>query len=264
MSEPANRVELTSVVDEIETYAVELCESAEAEGISLRLFGSCAIRIKCAQQSDILDRCNRHPKDIDCVIRHADRNRLRTMLLASGWQEKVELTAQTDGSRLEFRLLEPNVVLDVSVDVLRFAQTLDVRKRIELERPTLPAADLLLTKLQIPELTRSDFIDMIALIYAVPLGDADDRGINLHRIVDVTSRSWRWYKSVTVSLLAMDRELSASLCDLSESDRGVTRSRLRLIEKRILGARKTWWWKARSLIGEVLPWHDRVETNSEA
>src|SRR6266568_5524191 len=137
----------------------------------MRLFGSCAIRIKCGQRSDILDRCKRRPKDIDCVIPRTDRNRFSELLSARGWEENVELTFQTDGYRLEFRNPDLNLTLDVSVDEIRFAQTLDVTRRITLDSPTLPTEDLLLTKLQIPELTPSDFIDIIALIDTFPFGE---------------------------------------------------------------------------------------------
>lgn len=250
------------MANELETYAVKLCDSAKAEGISLRLFGSCAIRIKCGKFSEIFDRCNRHPKDIDCVVRRKDRSRLQSMLLAQGWQESVELTAQTDGSRLQFRAPE-RIVLDVSVDVLRFAQTLDVTKRFELDSPTLPAADLLLSKLQIQDLTSFDLIDMIVLLYAIPPSDDNIDVIDLSRIAEITSRSWGWYKSVTKSLLAIDQALGKPICDLSESDRKLIRSRASLVERRILGAPKSLWWKARSLIGEALPWHNKVEVSSD-
>lgn len=245
------------MADEIEKYAVSLYSLSEAEGIPLRLFGSCAIRIKCAKHADILDQCNRHPKDIDCVIRRASRNRLRAVLLARGWQENVELTAQNDGRRLQFKCSNQNIILDVSVDVLRFAQTLDVRKGFELDGPTLPAADLLLSKLQIRNLTPSDLIDMIALLHAVPIDSAD--GIEVQRIVEITSRSWRWYKSVMVSFPAINRALAEPICNISKSDRDLVGSRLRLLESRIFSAPKTIWWKVRSFFGEMLPWYDSVE-----
>src|ERR1700733_5401353 len=119
------------MANRIEAYATELCREAEGHNIPLRLFGSCAIRIKCRDYSDILDRCNRYPKDIDCVIPRACRKALRAMLLSSGWRENVELTAQTDGNQIQLSHSAHNLVLDVCVDALRFAQTLDVRKRIE-------------------------------------------------------------------------------------------------------------------------------------
>jgi hypothetical protein len=247
---------------EIETYAADLCRAAEADGISLRLFGSCAISIKCAQYCEIFNRCKRRPKDIDAVVRRTDRNRLRSMLLARGWEENLELTAQTDGNQLRFRDPKSNLPLDVCVDTLRFSQTLDVRKRIELDSPTLPVADLLLSKLQIRDLTISDLSDLIALLYAVPPNDSDANSIDLCRIVDVTRHSWRWYTSVMLSLQTVDQALGNSPCDLTHADQRLVGLRLKIIENRMVEAPKTLPWKMRSIIGQSLPWYDKVEIDS--
>ena len=136
------------------------------------------------------------------MIPQSDRSKLRAMLVAHGWEENIELTAQTDGRRLSFRLAHEKLTLDVSVDVLQFAQTLDVRKAIGLQRTTLPAADLLLSKLQIAELTTSDIIDITALFSSLEVRESVDEGINVQRIVEVTAKSWGWFRSVT-SLLDM-------------------------------------------------------------
>ena len=243
----------------IETYALRLCELADAERISMRLFGSCAIRIQCGKNSEIFDLCKRYPKDIDCVIPKQDRNGLRELLSGNGWRENVELTAQMDGSRLEFHHSDPNLVLDVSVDVLRFSQTLDVRNRFSLAKPTLPAADLLLSKLQIKDLTPSDIIDTVVLLCSLALGENPARELEVNRVVDITANSWRWYKAVRSSFAAIEKALDGQVCDLTEANQVLVGSRLKLIGSQIADVPKTLTWKMRSLIGEILPWYDSVE-----
>lgn len=262
LNESIQKLKHTSA-DELVRYAIELCEYMASKGLTFRLFGSCAIRIKCGKELYILDNCNRPPpKDIDGIIRHEDWNRFRFLLLDRGWEENVELIAQTDGRRLQFRDPMQGIVLDVCVDVLQYAQTLNVRQSLERDWPTLPAADLLLSKLQIPELTSADLIDVMALIHALAIGNSDKREINIVRLIEITSKSWRWYKSVTVSLHFIKQAIDdTTVCQLPNTIRDRVSSQLNVIENAILSSKKTTSWKLRALIGEAVPWKNRVEEN---
>jgi hypothetical protein len=260
LNEPIQKLKHTSA-DELVRYAIELCEYMASKGVAFRLFGSCAIRIKCGKELYILDNCNRlPPKDIDGIIHHENWNRFRFLLLDRGWEDNVELMVQTDGQRLQFRDPKLDVLLEVCVDALKYAQTLDVRQRLESDFPTLPAADLLLSKLQIPELTSADLIDVMALIHAIPIGNSDKCEINVARLIDITSKSWKWYKSVTMSLRFIKQIIDdETLCQLTDTDRDHISSQLSTIENAILSSRKTTSWRLRALIGDALPWKNRVE-----
>lgn len=247
------------VPDNIQEEALRLFDLAESEGITLRFFGSSAIRLKCAKYSALLDRADRQPKDIDCVVPRHHMRQLRSLLLSTGWIENAEITAQTDGYRLEFVNSSNKTKLDVCVDVLRFCQTLDVRKRIILDKPTLSATDLLLSKLQIRNLTRFDLIDILVLVYASPLGQDTANAIDIDQIVELTSKSWRWYKSIKTSLLFIQQQEYVSSFDLTDTAGSVIKSRLSLIDKRVLNAPKTLFWHLRSVVGGFMPWHDLVE-----
>lgn len=248
--------------DQIETHARALCQLAEAEQLTVRLFGSCAIRIKCGDNAEIFDRCERQPKDIDCVIPNRDVKGLRSLLKANAWREDVELTAQTDGNRLRFTHRDHKIVLDVSVDVLHFAQKLDVTERLPLDKPTLPAADLLLSKLQIRELTAADVIDVVGLLYSVPLGDDPSHELEVGRLIQITTLSWRWYKAVQSAFTVIATTLKTPLCGLDPSARALVGSRITLIEHEIARAPKGFLWKARAKFGDMLPWYDNVEVSS--
>ena len=180
------------------TLAKDLCELSRDAGLSLRLFGSCAIFIKCEHNIHIFQAHKRYPKDIDGVILEQDRGQLRKLLVENGWHEDIELAAQTDGKRLTFYL--NNNTLDICIDKLQFAQTLNIKNRILIDYPTLPAADLLLTKLQIQHLTRNDIIDIYVLLVSLMIVKGDETEININRITSLTSSSWRWYQAVVSSI----------------------------------------------------------------
>jgi hypothetical protein len=240
-------------------FAVKLCEALNAEGIKFRLYGSCAIKLKCGENNPILNRFARCPKDIDGVICREDINRLRLFLLARKWDENIELMTNTDGHNLLFRSQKEKVLLDVSVDTLQYAQTLNIRDSINQDSPTLPAADLLLSKLQIPHLTQSDIIDLIALLQSLSVKNNNVDGIDLIRIENIASISWRWYKSITLSLKRLSDTVRDPSLSLEDYERQVISRHTEIIQQTIVCTRKTLMWKIRAAFGELLPWKNPVE-----
>ena len=247
--------------NEIVNKAIRLCEALKSTGVEFRLFGSCAIRLRCKTSTGILDRLNRHPKDIDGVVLLAGRNRLRAMLLDSGWEDDIQLMAQTDGQQMRFLHAQDRIVLDVSVDALRYCQTLDVRGRFGLDWPTLPLADLLLSKLQIHELATNDVVDILALVSAFEASELDDCSPHLSRVVSIASHSWRWYKSLTHSLSAAADAITSAQFRLNHDERSLIGSRIQMIQRTLITAPRTMSWQLRAMFGNVVPWYDQVDRN---
>jgi hypothetical protein len=240
-------------------HAVALCQATETVGIKFRLFGSCAVRIKCGSNSRILDSALRYPKDIDAVVYRDDRNRLCRLLRERGWDEDIELTTQTDGLQLRFIYSREKTMLDVCVDSLRFAQTLPLQERLEVDCPTISAVDLLLSKLQIFNLTEADVIDTLALLNAVPPERGNSLAIDLDRIAQIVSTSWSWYHSVTLSLQRVREAAMGSPHYLVDNGQELALARLKTIENTIVTVKKSSRWRLRAILGESVPWFNQVE-----
>jgi hypothetical protein len=73
--------------------AVELSELTRNAGIVFRLFGSCAVFLKCTPRFAILEKNKRVIKDIDAVVSRRSLYDLRKLMLNQGWRELIELTA---------------------------------------------------------------------------------------------------------------------------------------------------------------------------
>ena len=243
--------------------AKELSGVTAGAGINFRLHGSSGIRAKLARALTILDRAKRQPKDVDGVILSEDREKLRKLLLSSGWLENVELTARSEGSRMRFAIPKERLVLDISVDALDFARRLDLRNRINLDWPTIPGADLLLGKLQIPRLSRGDIIDCVALLGGLAPTPGNESEINLDRLVEVASLSWRWYQATSLSLATIRDAAHGNEVDVTEDERNLVVSRIEDILSTIHRARKGVFWRLRAVIGDGLPWQTEVDTISD-
>ena len=68
--------------------------------------------------------------------------------------------------------------------------TLDFRKRLHLDKYTIPISDLLLTKLQIVKLSEKDVIDVIAILEDHEIGNRDNQEIlNVEYISELSSKN---------------------------------------------------------------------------
>ena len=91
--------------------------------------------------------------------------------------------------------------VDIFLGRFEMCHRLDLDGRLGVDHPALPAADLLLTKLQIVELTQKDVTDTAMLLRTHTLSDHDEPGqLNVDRLTQVLSDDWCWYTTVTDNL----------------------------------------------------------------
>ena len=77
--------------------------------------------------------------------------------------------------------------VDVFLGEFAMCHRLDLDGRLAVDHPALPAADLLLMKLQVIELNRKDVTDVAALLSTHRLGDDDEPG---RSTASASSRCW--------------------------------------------------------------------------
>ena len=158
-----------------------------------RLFGSCAIWLLCEAETSVLEAVHRVPKDVDVVVEVGSVPQMIDVLSSNGWVQDREVRVWSEGTRLRFR--QPalgRLLLDVSVDFLRFAQILDLRGRLAIHGTCIAPTDLLLSKLQITQKTYHDHGDVIALLSSHSIGPNERDELNRERVDNVRSSSWRW------------------------------------------------------------------------
>ena len=139
--------------------------------------------------------------------------------------------------------------------------------------PTLPLAELLLSKLQIVKINRKDVLDALILLAEHPLakddGAADsDLGlgtISLDRIFRYTSNDWGWWRTVTGNLDVLDQYLAVEATpeDLDlNNGRAVlfdAKTQIAALRTAINDAPKSTRWKLRSRVGERQAWYNDPE-----
>lgn len=150
-------------------------------------------------------------------------------------------------------------MVEVFFDKLEMNHTIIFNRRLEVDHPTIPIAELLLQKLQIVKINEKDIKDVIVLLRAHDVGKSDKEMINLNALADAGLLSdWGFYYTVTMNLKkVMDFSLT---CDvLTQDDRVIINERVNKILSYLEEQPKSLSWKLRAKVGTSKKWYNEVE-----
>jgi hypothetical protein len=218
--------------------ATAIVEESERRGAQARALGGVAVVIHCGS-------AHRAPEDIDLAVGRSDLKTLTGVLAERGYEPNDRFNAMHGDTRNLFQ--GPAGKLDVFVGAFTMCHRLELESRLAVDHPTLSVADLILTKLQIVELTEKDSDDLRALLKAHELGSGPGDVIDADRIAAVLADDWGYWRTATETL---GRVASAS------PELGEMSAELR---RRIDEEPKTRRFKLRARIGERRRWYELPE-----
>jgi hypothetical protein len=132
---------------------------------------------------------------------------------------------------------------------------LDLGQRLETEPVTLPAAELLLTKLQIAELNHKDAHDTAMLLLGHELAESDGPGqLNADYIANIVGQDWGFYTTVTDNLGKTHALLEEILSESEQRD--VVAKRAMVLLSNLEAAPKSRGWRRRAKIGRRMRWYE--------
>jgi hypothetical protein len=250
--------------------SLRIVDLAAHRGLMVRLMGGMAIR---AHAPDWPARTRRVEVDLDFATRSRDRGAFYELLAAEGYTPDKRHNALFGGKQAYFVDMPRNRPVDVLVDSLEMCHRFEFGDRLALSSPTLPLAELLLSKLQVVKINRKDVLDALVLLAEHPLGKDDGApdsrhglgSINVPRILSFTSNDWGWWRTVTGNLDTLDRYLAIELTpqdlDLNNGrdvlfDPGAQVAALRAA---INDAPKSTRWRLRARVGERASWYNEPE-----
>jgi hypothetical protein len=152
--------------------------------------------------------------------------------------------------------------LDVFVADFSMCHVIPSAARLHRDPLTIPLAELLLTKLQIVQLTERDQRDIYNLCYHHEVDGTDGSGIESALIAELCVRDrgrWRTCKG-TIERCEADLERS----ELAADRRATISQRLTHLWERVQAAPKTRSWRLRSRVGERVRWYDQPEEEGAA
>lgn len=233
-----------------------LVATAAASAIPVRLLGGVAIWIRSGDAARAA--LGRDYPDIDVLAHKRQSRDLRRVLESSGFRPERVFNATHGARRLLYHFPNENSHVDVFLDIFEMSHTLDLGSRLETEPETLPAADLLLTKLQIAEINRKDLSDVAMLLWDHEPAAGDGPGqVSMTRLAKVCGDDWGLYTTVTDNL-SRATPLLAEL-PLAGADRARVAGRIEAIGRALEAAPKTMGWRMRAKVGRRVRWYEVPE-----
>jgi hypothetical protein len=255
--------------------ALRIVDAATARGLTVRLMGGMAVRAHVPMWPA---RTRRTEVDLDFATTSKDRAAVYELLAEEGYTPDKQHNALFGRSQAYFVDVPRRRPVDVLVDTLEMCHRLEFGARLASSRPTLPLAELLLSKLQVVKINKKDVLDVLVLLAEHPLGHDDgapdlDHGtgsVNVPRITEITSNDWGWWRTVTGNLDKLDQYLATD-AEPADLDLGTGRpihfdpsAQLAALREAIDVAPKSTRWKLRARVGERVVWYAEPEEMEHA
>jgi hypothetical protein len=230
--------------------------AAEA-GLMLRLLGSVAVYLQAPDAGPLL---SRPIGDIDIVTRRDAKRAVVAVLTQAGYSPDEMFNALHGARRLLFYDAINHRKLDAFIGEFSMCHAIPIADRLEKDALTVPLAELMLTKLQIVELTERDQRDIYNLVFHHPLSDGGGAGIEAGYIAGLCAKDWGlWRTSKRTIDKCVDNVLSYGLPAEAQV---LVEGRLRELWNRIDAAPKSARWKVRSRVGDRMRWYAEPEENA--
>jgi len=233
--------------------ARRICEAAEGEGVKARLLGGIAIWLRSPEA--LRAQLGREYADIDLVTVRKHARPLRELLESLGYGADKMFNAVQGDRRLYFHSADGSYHVDIFVDKFEMSHELDFGARLETEPLQLPAAELLLTKLQIAELNHKDAADTAMLLLGHELAERDGPGLlNVNYVAEVCGQDWGFYTTLTDNLEKTQGLLGGIVSDADQ--RQLVAERATTLRSELEAAPKTRGWRRRARIGRRMRWYE--------
>jgi len=240
------------------TAGRSLVAAAAARGVAVRLLGGVAIWIRASAAARAA--LGRQYPDIDLVAHKRQSRDLRGLLEERALQPERVFNATHGARRLLYHSPDPDSGwhVDVFLDIFEMSHPMDLGTRLEAEAETLPAAELMLTKLQIAEVNAKDLSDVAMLLWDHEPGDGDGPGrLNLARMAEACGADWGLYTTVTDNLAGCAGLLDELVA--TAADRARIAGRIDAAIRALQEAPKTISWRMRARVGRRVRWYEVPE-----
>src|SRR3712207_4303362 len=196
---------MSDLRSDIVEEALRVAGEADREGLSLRLLGGVAIKLRA--RDGLHPAFEREYADLDWITPKGASADAQRLFEALGYTPQVRFNAIHGRERLLFFDEQHDRQVDVLVGTFRMSHEIPFGKRLALEPVTVPLAELLLTKLQIVELNEKDVRDAFALLHDHPVGDEDGEAVNGAHVARLCASDWGLWRTFTANLDALDGHL---------------------------------------------------------
>jgi len=231
-----------------------LITNSTKAGLTMRVLGGVAV---CLQAPDGRPLLTRKIGDIDVATRKDGKRVAGEVLTNAGYVPDVHFNTFHGARRLLFYDEANNRKLDVFIGDFSMCHEIPISDRLELEPLTVPLAELMLTKLQVVELTERDQRDIYNLTYHHELSNGDSKGIEMDFIASLCAKDWGLWRTTKTTVERCVANIASY--DLPDEAATTIVDRLKTMWRRIEEAPKSTRWRLRSRVGDRVKWYEQPE-----
>ena len=235
-----------------------ILRASDDAGILLRVIGSLAFQLHCAQFGYLQAAMGRAYTDIDFAAYGRQNQQISALMASLGYVENREVFIATEGERAIFDKPATGLHVDVFYEKLDFCHAIYWRDRLEVDSPTIPLAELLLEKMQIVQINEKDVIDTIMLLLEHPLGDVDKETINIKLAAQLCANDWGLWRTTTMNLDKV-RQLATAYPQLTAEQKSKIESQVMEGLARLNSEPKSLAWRIRDRVGDRVKWYNDVD-----
>lgn len=246
--------------DELLDLGKQLVEDAAERGVTLRILGHLAVRAHIQAHRELIERLKRvATNDIDFMGYSKEQDEADSMFKGLGYapDPAVAYSREYGIQRLIYHHPNVEIIAEIFLDELNMAHTLDFRNRLELDSPTISLVDLILSKLQIHQITEKDIQDVITLLAEHDLGRGNRELIDIDYLLKLTKDDWGLYYTSKTNL-GLVREFLAEYDVIDSSTKSKIEHTLTKIDLSMESEPKSTKWKLRARVGTRLKWYQEV------
>jgi len=244
--------------EKFENELQRILSASEESNVTLRVIGSLAFQMHCPKYGYLQAAMGRAYTDIDFAGYRKQARAVKEMMSALDYTEDKAVFMMSEGDRSIFHQIKGSLYVDVFYDKLDFSHVISWADRLDVDKPTIPLAELLLEKMQIFEINEKDVIDTIMLLLEHPLGDNDDEVINIALISELLSKDWGLWRTTTMNLDKV-KQMAGQYSQLSVEEQSHVVDQVESSLERIEAEPKSRGWKLRSRVGDRVKWYKDVD-----
>jgi hypothetical protein len=245
----------TNILSDSVAEARRLLSAADDAGLILRAMGGVGISLHTRLASAPPFR--RDYGDLDFACSRKTRRHLPDFFAAQGYQPNLSLNAHMGQVRQMYLDPDRDRHVDMFIGQLNMCHRIPLEERLQVEDLTVPLAELVVSKLQVVELSEKDALDVCAVLAEHPVAEHDNEAVNGSRIAALCAADWGLWRTFKLNLQRM-RELLPSFALAPEWELQLYTA-LDNLEARIDTQTKSLRWRLRSLIGDRIRWYDLPE-----
>ena len=241
------------------TESRRLVTGAAGKGLTVRLLGGVAVFMQAPVEGPLLPR---RVGDIDLAIRREGWRDLAGFLKAAGYVSDDMFNALHGTRRLLFYDQVNGRKLDVFVGEFAMCHQVPIADRLDREPLTVPLAELLMTKLQIVQLTERDQRDIYNLVFHHDVTASGGDAIEADYVGELCARDWGLWRTAKATIGQCQKNVADY--QLPPAAVSLIAERLDLLWAQIEATPKTARWRMRNRVGDRMRWYNEPEENAQS